>query len=195
MLELLGTGIGLLKGTLEILEKPFYLKSRRAHLLRLLYLETASNLELFSIVDTGSREVKTMEIPRKKAEWIVGNFSTKIMETILLGGDSEFKSAGKIDRANNRKDFDEVDDENGMPDSESRKVYLPENAFQILRYLVIKIAFLRIALNPEKTTNDIIEQPTINYNLRLTRIYFLLVRLQKSLSKNESIKKMSGSGD
>jgi hypothetical protein len=194
MLELLKSGFDLLKTAIDLLEKPLNMISRRDHLLRLLYLENASNLELFSVVEMKAREAKTMVIPRKKAEWIIGNISTKVMETILLGGSEDFKSAEEIDKGNDRKEDDELDDENGMPDDKIRVAYLPENAFQIIRYLVIKIAFLRIALNPGVTTSDIFEHPTINYELRLTRIYYLMVKLQKNLSKNEAIRKMSRKG-
>ena len=172
MLEIISNGMELMVKSLGLLEKALKNKHQRESLYRLLYLETSANLELFSIV--GSREEdKKLKLGDPRLAWIVSHLSTQTLELILLGDHDAFKSISYLQ------------EEQGVEiDDETKSSYLPQNIYQVMKYLIIKISFMKSLLD----SPEVHKENKMNFDLRMERIHVFLLELARCLRDKPEVR-------
>ncbi|MEI6387574.1 MAG: hypothetical protein WCQ50_13130 [Spirochaetota bacterium] len=156
MLELISTGIDIAKSVMDLAAGPIRRRRMRGTLIRLLYLEIAANLELFTTVG-GKEAIRNLARTDASARWIVERLSTKILEMILLGDYHVFKVVKLL-----ADKEDSIEDDDGVS-------YLPDTSYRILKYLAIQISFLRAFL----ASPDCDFPVATKVGLRLERVFSL----------------------
>lgn len=176
MVETLSTAVELTSKLVELASSPFRRRAARAALRRLAYLELATNLELFSAI--GDHEtVRALKADSPASRWLIANLQTRQLEAILLGDADAFGAVTGFDDKNTTIGDE---DEYGRKPTSS---YMPEKPVQVLRYLVVKTAFLRAWLEPESGHPDGARE--VDVGLRLQRILDLSIALAKAIRASD----------
>jgi hypothetical protein len=176
------TGITLVTKILDMVDGQLKKSSHRSTLLRLLYLELCSNLELFSVIKRAEK-LRDLDFGDSRLAWIVGNFDTEILDTLLLGDAETFNAIGAI--------LNLPEAEDGEEDSlTAATAYLPRTAFQAMKYLGRQLGFLKtLAASPELATGT-----GVRVGLRLERVKDLCVELVSKLGQDGAVRPMTGQG-
>jgi len=173
LLNMISTGIDVFMKMGELVKAPFKRRRMQENLLRLLYLELQANLDLFTVVG-GVDGLAKLALKDASTTWLIQHLSTASLELILLGDLESFNATNLIGVPRNERD----ENDGGS--------YLPETPLHILRYLALKIAFLKSVSDDPK----VLEDSRINVGIRLGRIHEFMLTIVKGLEGRPEIQRM-----